>query len=390
MRPGLILVVFAFLCPSARAQKPEPKFEGKPLAYWVERLQKAETKEDRNRSAQAIVTFGPDSAAAVPALMEMLNDLSDDYRKLVSEIMCMIGPGAKDAVPELVKRLKERQTRKLLYETENSNINEMKNLIQILASIGPDAKNAVPALIATLTQTDSDVRDLAVLALCCIGPDAREAIPAIQRVVKARIGVLEKRSEGQPLYFSTLETWNSDAFPYELHKIGPDVLPLLLELLDERGVHGKGFAMREIAKLGPAAIKAAPKLAALLRNDHPNIRFHTAVVLWKIEKNPAVVPTLAKLLIEPVETPIPSRAAQMLGELGPDAVEAIPALREAATVGFVVWIFQSNRYLGYHYWGRNLSAEECKQVSRSRAYIELGDAARQALDRILPESKPKE
>ena len=47
MRAVLLLAVLVATSPNAIAQAPEPKYEGKPLAYWIDRFQKAENEKDR-------------------------------------------------------------------------------------------------------------------------------------------------------------------------------------------------------------------------------------------------------------------------------------------------------------------------------------------------------
>ena len=71
---AVLLVVAS--TPVFAADKPELRYEGKPLADWVTRFKKADTREQRYAAANAIVAFGADAAPAVPALIEMLADLS--------------------------------------------------------------------------------------------------------------------------------------------------------------------------------------------------------------------------------------------------------------------------------------------------------------------------
>jgi hypothetical protein len=319
MRTVLLLLAFTLFCPSASAQKPEPKYKGKPLAYWVERLQKGETDKDQYEAAEAIKGFGPDANSAVPTLIEMLiNDRSANFRFLVRQILCDISHTAKGTVPELVKRLKELQTQKPGEEIQSKNISDMAGLIEILGNIGPDAKDAVPVLIVALDNLE--LRDEVVRALCYIGPNAKDAIPAIRRVVLDLIVDLEMKKE--PLERS-LEAFSC----YDLHELGPDVLPLLFEVLDLPGVLGKRFALRELSwEHGPTAKKAAPKLAPLLQHKDPQIRYWTAGLLWNIEKNRAVVPVLVGLLNEN-EQRLVKQSATLLGEMGTDAKEALPALK---------------------------------------------------------------
>ena len=59
----LTLLVLATWClPLTAGEKLEPKYRGKPLAYWVERIQKAEKIEEQNEAADAIAAFGLDAA----------------------------------------------------------------------------------------------------------------------------------------------------------------------------------------------------------------------------------------------------------------------------------------------------------------------------------------
>ena len=139
MRRLLIATFAAFVAvssPALRADdKPEPRYEGKTLAYWVNRLQTAENDEDRYKAAQAIEAFGPDAAPAVPALVEMLDDRSERFREIVGGVLCSLGPAAKAAAPVLVRSLREKTAR------------TPRVVIGVLGCIGPDASEAVPELI---------------------------------------------------------------------------------------------------------------------------------------------------------------------------------------------------------------------------------------------------
>ena len=122
------------------AQLGPSTYEGKPLDYWVERLQKCEADADRHHAAEAIKAFGSDAADAGPTLVHLLDDRAESFRELVAEILCVIGPGAKGAVPTLVASLKSRTARSPAL------------VIKVLGSVGPDAKEAVPELRKALAE----------------------------------------------------------------------------------------------------------------------------------------------------------------------------------------------------------------------------------------------
>jgi HEAT repeat protein len=83
-------------------------------------------------------------------------------------------------------------------------------------------------------------------------------------------------------------------------------------------------------KAGPWAKAAVPALTKLLEDPTAAIRIHAAVSLGKIEPgNKAVVPALLELMRPSEEISVRQQAILGLRDLGPDARDAIPALREA-------------------------------------------------------------
>jgi HEAT repeat protein len=368
------LLVAVLLCPAA--QKPEPKYEGKPLAYWIEKFQKAETDEARNAAEAALCAFGPDGAPAVPALMEMLRDRSPAYRARVAHILQEIGPGAKAAVPELVKRLKEKHAQKPREGKEFERNSEIWELLRIIGAIGPDAKEAILALVALFD--DPDTCDSAVSALCGIGPEAKAALPAIRRAVFAD-------PEKRPRYGIS-----------ELHKLGPAAVPLLIDMLgiSDWMVQFKSF--EQLKKFDAAAVKGTAELPKLLRHEDPVTRYYAVVLSWKVDRNKDAIPVLAGLLREEgtlTDSPAGARqdylavaAAAALGEMGPDAKEALPALREAEAIAFVMWYFVDSRLerrgnaivtpIGY-------SAD-----TRASFRIMVGAAAEEAIRKITADPRP--
>ena len=275
----LSLGVIALHCPFVAAQKPEPKYEGKPLAYWIERFQKAENEKDRFEAERAICAFGTDASPAVPALMVMLDDRSESYRTQVARMLCAIGSGAKGAVPDLIKMLEEKS---------------------------PRDPNAV------------------ILILCAIGPDAKNAIPAIRRVSMDFYKPL--KGDGH-VPFSMPDRSN-----FDYQNLGPDVVPLLLDIIDAGDCAGKGNAFRSLGELGPKAKPAASRLTRLLKHEDAEVRLEAARALWAVENNPTVIPVFAALL-KTENGYIAISAAKALGDIGPAAKEALPALKRLVPKG---------------------------------------------------------
>jgi HEAT repeat protein len=319
MRACLCVVVLVIGSAPARADdKPEPKYKNHPLAFWVERLQKASTDAEQQEAATAIATFGPDAATAVPVLVGMLDDRSWAYCEMITRVLCAIGPAAKTAVPELVKLLNEKRA------------NDPEHVIRVLAVIGPDAKEAVTVLTTFLA--NRELSDSAVKALCAIGPAAKGAFPAMQKVVLEIAEAKEKQSDR---YYRHGELCFRSHCLESLAGLGEEAVPILFAMLDSSENCAAVCSLVLFAKLGPNGIKAAPRLREHLKHKDPYIRYLAAAALWKITKSAEVVPVLVQLL-QPESnsratdghyTPPLAHAVWLLEEMGPGAKDALPALR---------------------------------------------------------------
>ena len=96
----------------------------------------------------------------MPKLIDLLDDRSEKFRKMIYFMLGSIGPSAKPAVPKLVELLQQ---------------NSDKDIIWTLREIGPAAKEVVPVLIAALNKPKL-AKD-AIETLGAMGLDAKAAIP---------------------------------------------------------------------------------------------------------------------------------------------------------------------------------------------------------------------
>jgi HEAT repeat protein len=87
-------------------QAQEPASDGRPLSAWIADL-KAPAPQTRNAAAYEIAGMGPKAAAAVPALIEALDDPVAAVRFPVTIALLEIGPAAKAAVPRLRQMMDE-------------------------------------------------------------------------------------------------------------------------------------------------------------------------------------------------------------------------------------------------------------------------------------------
>jgi HEAT repeat protein len=96
----IYLATAALLLAAPAAAQQQPSFQGRPLRAWVEDL-KAPAPETRSAAAYAISSMGPKAKAAVPALIQALDDEEPAVRFPVCVALREIGPAASAAVPKL-------------------------------------------------------------------------------------------------------------------------------------------------------------------------------------------------------------------------------------------------------------------------------------------------
>ncbi len=183
---------------------------------------------------------------------------------------------------------------------------ERINATEALALLGLSAQEAGPTLLSALTDADGTLKRHIVRALPSIGADPAAAIPRLQQLLH------EKSRELRVSATAALGDYGEQAAP-----AAADLARLLADddLLVQRD------AAAALSRLGPQAASAVPQLIAALRDDDGAVTIEAAQALTAIGQ-PAVPPLIA-LLKDPQYRNL---AAAVLGDIGPDAVDAVPAI----------------------------------------------------------------
>jgi HEAT repeat protein len=103
---GAVLLLTNAAWGQSSAKAVEPVTDGRPLSEWVADLREP-APQTRNAAAYEISGLGPAAAAAVPALIEALDDPSAVVRFPVTVALGEIGPAAAAAVPRLRQMMAE-------------------------------------------------------------------------------------------------------------------------------------------------------------------------------------------------------------------------------------------------------------------------------------------
>lgn len=218
----------------------------------------------RREAVTALRQIGAEAKMALPALVKALRDKDGEVRERAAETLGFLGPAAAPAVPELIRSVKLGGS----------------GAVWALGAIGPQAKAAIPALTARLDDNEP-TRAAAARALGGIGVSDNRAAVKLAQMVK---------DDG-------CEIARIDA-ACALGAFGPKArvaLPLLVaKLNDQKDPAGATYAAYAVKKIDPRNKLAAPVLVTALNRERSAIRR--------------------------------SLFLGLLGDIGPDAAEAIPAL----------------------------------------------------------------
>ncbi len=230
------------------------------------------TLKDKTRRDSAALTLGrmgKSAEAALPDLMEGLNDPDATFRISSHQALVHMGPSA---VPQLIQALKDPSDR-VWYSA-----------VLALGKIGPAAKSAVPALMEAMKSDNKGLRILALNALVRIEPD--------HRAIDARV---------------------------------EEIVPVLADSLRHAEPALRLWSCVCLGKIGRGAKPAAPELAAALKDKDLRVRIQAAMALGQIGPD---AKDASKSLIEALaDAPVPLRAAAVaaLARLGDGVAEQLTA-----------------------------------------------------------------
>lgn len=210
--------------------------------------------------------IGPEArAAAVPVLIEMLDDPDLRVRARAASALSWIGSGIKAAIPALIGMI-GIPDRKL-----------QDGVAIALGRMGPDAAPILPTLVERFTDRNEMIGRTAAWVLWRLGPDARAVLPDLIRMLSHS----NPRVREQAVYVVT------SVAPAE--RAGPLIIGMTRDR--ESGVRSQAMAILD--RIKPHTDEVIAALEAGLRDGDPDVR---------------------------------RNAAQSLGSIGPRAAAAVPSL----------------------------------------------------------------
>lgn len=279
------------------------------------------------RAVYLLGRIGPEARQAVPVLMSALEAPDGALCACAIEALGEIGPEARQAIPAIVQRLGDQREAGAVVEphrwTYAGTWEVSMNAWLALGKMGPEAALGV---IPALDHRDQAVRERAALALKQLGPDAVPAMDAlikalgdrkeaVRRYAACALGSIGPAAQpALPALLTAMKDPSSgvreeaaDALP-RMAPESPAVVAALIEALEDSDATVQAHAVMSLGKLGAGARPAVPLIARLLSSDRE----------YLTDGHPVLSMQLADCV------------ASVLGELGPVAKEAVPALVEAA------------------------------------------------------------
>jgi len=192
---------------------------------------------------------------------------------------------------------------------------------------------AVPSLLSLMKDSNRDVRLRTVAGLGDLGREIRRVLPVLRAALReaahhdADAGVRAEAVRAL-LQAGPQPATEVDALVTALHSD-----------LDVVRFHA-AFALGDF---GPAARPGVPELIhTSIWDEDPAVRVEAAMALWKID--PARAPLVLHVLTTALQNTnelICWIAAECLGQMGPEAREAVPALRQALERDFRISLIKT-------------------------------------------------
>jgi HEAT repeat protein len=264
----------------------------------------------RAQTAEALGTIGESAQETVAALVAALSDRNDMVRAKAVEAIGKIGEAAADvALPSLVRALSDRD-------------NSVSSLAaEALGEMGDSAVRAIPALIQSLSHINPQVRASAAEALGKMGTASAKTAPALERACQ---------DEDADVRSKALWALGRISRPANSTK------RMVLKGLQDADGQVRTAAVDALGEWGDLDEISLASLLELLEDPNDQVKVQVAKVLPKCAGDTATaIEGLCRQLTEDTSDVVQVQAAWALGEIGPAAAAAGPALMRAAQTGDV-------------------------------------------------------
>ena len=288
-------------------------------------------RADAAMHLSALAAESTDAVEAVPALIKALGDSEEQVWFHSITALSRLGPDAALAIPELINDLREKRSRganakwyrsayalgqigeaaikPLIEACENSRSSVRAGAAKALEWIPEASNQTVPILINLLGDDDEDVREISANSLSLLPEPSFELLKSnidhnsdlTRKAIYIALGKMGHRANGASK-------------------------KLLEQLQSEKDVELLSVAVESLANIGADQESFLPFLESIFDREEDQIQQATANAILSL--SPAhSVPSLIQFLNADDES-IKSRAAHILGHMGPSGAPALNPLIE--------------------------------------------------------------
>jgi HEAT repeat protein len=316
----------------------------------------------RQQAAHTLGRIGPAAAAAVPVLIDLLDETepapdAGSPRQWSLKAIALMGGPARDAAPRIIRLLRDPTTMHL----------DRLLALEALGRIGAAHPQTLGAIVAVAERPlrtepaarleDLELKTAAVDVLSLFGASAAPAIPLLQELTRGdheplrRAAVNTLGKTGNPLVLEALvdallfdpSPVVCDTAAVALSQLGGAAVPTLQALLVHRDAEVRARAAEALGRIGPPAAAALASLRERLTDPAPGVRLAAAEGIWRLTGSAdGCLDAPLALLAEPqrelrmraqrllVEIGRSSRSPELLARLEELAASRNPQVRQAA------------------------------------------------------------
>jgi HEAT repeat protein len=248
----------------------------------------------RSQATQGIIRVGPEAREAIPALIAIVKTPNAGYAGDVYEALARIGA---PSVPPLVE----------LLTTSKANPQVVMGVSHTLSRIGAPA---VLPVLPLLDDADLQVRRAATQVIAAAGSGAEAAVPRLRTLLKKDTDFSIRQNA-----LIALGRIGAAAAP-----AAPDVV----ELARDKNIALRAASLRALEQIPADAKLVRPLALDAMEDANIMIRCRGVSLLWHVApKHPDILPHVLELLKQPAGR---NEMLELLGQMGPSAGRAVPAL----------------------------------------------------------------
>jgi HEAT repeat protein len=250
----------------------------------------------RKTASASLVSLGAITKISVSGLIDLMDDPDQTSQVAAVRALGDLGPAGSAAVPQLTERLNNAALQSAIIDT--------------LGKIGPKAEASVPRLLELARGKDREIQIVSMLALGLIGKPSGDVLSTLYTYQK---------NDDREVRYAAFQA---------ITKLEPDqdkLFPVLLSALQEESIRMHRIAAVALAKYGDKAQPAVPTLIKMLDRETDRKIALEALKSIHVHDLPPLLTALNNK-----DANVRAFACDSLGDLGPAAKEAVPALQEKA------------------------------------------------------------